>query len=101
MATLSKDESAVAPPDDLDGAKVIQWAWSGTEPFGYLPVDNDSRIEIYGLAVCQYEESPHVYRFSCDENWEVQQDAPYNSIEEALSELPDQYKLVAAKWLTK
>ena len=93
------------PPDELDGAKVIKWAWSGNEPFGLLPITgsekyNDS-IEIFGLAICQYNDSDNVYRFSCDKNWEVQQDSVFKSVEDALRHLPDQYKFVTAKWQTK
>ncbi len=98
--TKLRQEHIVEPPDKLDGAKVIKWAWSGKEPFGYVNVDDDTRIEIHGLAICQYEDSD-VYRFSCDENWDVQQDSPYDSIEQALKQLPNQYKLVTAKWMTK
>lgn len=81
------------PPKEIDGAKVLFWAWSAPVPFGKV-----SDIDIYGLAICQYENSEDVYRFSCDENWETQQDGLYNSIEEAIEELPEQYKNVEAKW---
>jgi hypothetical protein len=81
------------PPKEIDGAKVLFWAWSAPVSFGKV-----SDIEIYGLAICQYENSEDVYRFSCDENWETQQDGLYDSIEEAIEELPEQYKNVAAKW---
>ena len=41
------------PPDELDGARVIQWAWSGSDPFGYIDVvEPGQRIAIHGLAVC-------------------------------------------------
>jgi hypothetical protein len=99
MTTSSDNKNLVEPPEDLDGAKVIVWAWSGKEPFGYLPFDDGSPpIEIYGLAICQYEGSFDFYRFSCDNNWEVQQDSPHDSIEQAQKQLPDQYKLITAKW---
>ncbi len=88
------------PLKEIDGAKVLYWAWSGTNPFGFLKY-TDGRIayEIYGLAICQYEKTGEIYRFSCDENWETQQDAPYESIEEAIENLPDQYKNVSAQWI--
>jgi hypothetical protein len=68
----------LTPPDELDSAKVIKWEWSGNEPFGHLSLvgsdsANDS-IEILGLAICQYDASDSVYRFSCDKNREIQQD---------------------------
>jgi hypothetical protein len=41
------------PPDYLDGARVIKWAWSGREPFGYMAhIDGISREAIHGLAIC-------------------------------------------------
>ena len=93
----------IEPPDDLDGAKVIKWAWSGNKPFGLISiVDSDSEsIEIYGLAICQYSDSNGVYRCSCEKDWEVQQDGLYQSVEDAIGQLPDQYKLITAKWQTK
>jgi hypothetical protein len=91
----------VEPPDELDGAKVIKWAWSGNEPFGYINVDDGTRIEIFGLAICQYDDSSNVYRFSCDQNWTVQQDSSFDSIDKAQSQLPNQYELVKVKWVTK
>jgi hypothetical protein len=104
---VKEENQIVEPPDELDGAKVIRWAWSGTAPFGHLPIvggtDNEASdsIDIFGLAICQYEDSDNVYRFSCDKDWEVQQDGVYKSVDDALRQLPDQYKLVTAKWWTK
>jgi hypothetical protein len=87
------------PPEYIDKAKVIQWAWSGLQPFGIMSSEDGSeREEIYGLVICQYEGSTNIYRFSCDKNWETVQDGVYNDIEEAVRRLPDQYKNVAANW---
>lgn len=47
------------PPDQLDGAKVMKWAWSGDRPFGLV-----GEIEIYGLAICRYDDSAEVYRLA-------------------------------------
>jgi hypothetical protein len=105
---MKEENRIVEPPDDLEGAKVIKWAWSGAEPFGHLPIvvsdtsnDSSDSIEIFGLAICQYNDSDNVYRFSCDKDWEVQQDGVYESVEDAERQLPDQYKAVTAKWSTK
>jgi hypothetical protein len=84
------------PAGELDGAKVIKWAWSGDKPFGLV-----GEIEIYGLAICRYDGSDDVYRFSCDKDWEVQQDGLYNSIDEAIRQLPGMYKFVIATWTNK
>ncbi len=91
-----KNKITNEPADELDGAKVIKWAWSGDRPFGLV-----GEIEIYGLAICRYDGSADVYRFSCDKDWEVQQDGLYDSIDEAIGQLPNQYKLVSARWTNK
>ena len=84
----------------IDGAKVIAWAWSGEQPFGLLRASNGPiAIEIFGFAICQYAESPHFYRFSCDKAWETQQDDEYPSVAEAQRHLPPQYDRVTPHWL--
>lgn len=92
------------PPKEIDGAKVLEWAWSGSIPFGTLKYkggeeDGQVAFEIYGLAICQYQKTGEIYRFSCDENWETEQDAPYDSIQQAKDFLPDQYKNVPVNWI--
>mmetsp|Transcript_6947 Transcript_6947/g.10349 ORF Transcript_6947/g.10349 Transcript_6947/m.10349 type:complete len:95 (-) Transcript_6947:480-764(-) len=89
------------PPEEIDGAKVLEWAWSGIRPFGKI---RDTRgeadeTEIFGLAICQYDNSATIYRFSCDSNWQTQQDADYGSVEEAKDLLPEQYQKVEVRWL--
>jgi hypothetical protein len=96
------DTDIIEPPQDLDGAKVIMWAWSGHKPFGFVGNDDDSERDIiYGLAICSYGENEGIYRFSCDRNWEVVMDGYYDTIEQALGQLPDQYKNVEAIWQTR
>lgn len=64
------------PPAELDDAEVLQWAWSGNVPFGVLRFpDGDIAAEIFGLAICRYKNGK-IYRFSCDKNWNVEQDSP-------------------------
>ncbi len=88
------------PPKEIDGAKVLYWAWSGSIPFGFVGDPKDPMAsKIYGLAICKYENSDDVYRFSCDENWETQQDQVYNSVNRAIENLPAQYKNVKAGWI--
>jgi hypothetical protein len=87
------------PPEYIDSAKVIKWVWSVLQPFGIVSnEDGSEKEEIYGLAICIYEGSKDVYRFSCDKNWETVQDGVYENIEEAVKLLPDQYKNVEANW---
>lgn len=86
------------PPAKLDGAKVLCWAYSEDDPFGVVECDEDGVVAtIQGLAICQYGDDC-VYRFSCDLDWEVQQDGVYESIEEAKRLLPDQYKNIPVNW---
>ncbi|MEJ2425947.1 MAG: hypothetical protein P8101_16115 [Candidatus Thiodiazotropha sp.] len=89
------------PPKEIDGARVLEWAWSGDEPFGVVMYSGGSDVsaEIYGLAICQYSDSSVIYRFSCDKNWETEQDGDYSSINEAKSLLPEQYKNVPVQWV--
>ncbi len=87
------------PPENLDGAKVIEWAWSGAHPFGTVRYENGKiHSKIYGLAICMYPNSSSVYRFSCDYNWEVIQDNNYSCLEDAKETLPKQYCKVEVVW---
>lgn len=93
---MNNRHETISPPDYIDGAKVLQWAWSGHYPFGLVNLH-----EVYGLAICQYENSTTFYRFSCNKNWETLQDCPYDSIKEAVEQLPEQYCRVIANWQLK
>jgi hypothetical protein len=88
-----------APPKEIDGAKVLLWAWSGEKPFGVVfNTFGEVYAEIFGLAICQYKDSDKIYRFSCDAEWETEQDSDYSSVEEAKENLPDQYKNIEVHW---
>lgn len=86
------------PPAHIDGAHVLEWAWSDV-PFGEVR-DQQGGVAavIHGLAICQYEGDTSVYRFSCDAHWQCQQDQIYDSAGEAKAELPAQYCKVSAVW---
>lgn len=88
----------VPPPPRIDGARVLEWAWS-VDPFGEI-LDAEGRLAavVHGLALCRYDESSQIYRFSCDGNWDCQQDALYESIDEAKAHLPAQYRRVEPVW---
>ncbi len=89
-------------PEFIDCAKVIKWAWSGQKPFGYVGlIDDPKSEEVYGLAICQYEDNDCVYRFSCDKNWETVQDGLYDTIENTIEQLPEQYKNSKVNWQTR
>lgn len=86
------------PPAIIDGAQVIEYAWSDTS-FGTV-YDTDGNVAhvIHGLAICRYKDSNIIYRFSCDGNWETSQDADYTSIQEAKDQLPMQYRVAPIVW---
>ena len=86
------------PPIKIDNAIVLEWAWAGVKPFGLLSSsDNEITIEIFGFAICKYENSNIIYRFSCDKSWECKQDNDNESIEEA-KQLPRNYNIKNIKW---
>lgn len=86
------------PPKEIDGARVVEWAWSGTKPFGLVP--GTEPPEVFGLAIATYDDV-QFYRFSCDRNWETVQDDVYNSVAEAKEGLPEQYRNAEARWQTQ
>ncbi|MCC5944592.1 MAG: hypothetical protein JJT94_06625 [Bernardetiaceae bacterium] len=92
---------AIPPPTDLENAKVLEWAWAGDKPFGFVQfaAKDSAAIPIYGLALCQYENTKEVYRFSCDAHWQVIQDDCYESTEDAKKLLPEQYHEQAINWI--
>ena len=87
------------PPKQIDGANVLEWAWSGDKPFGIvMTTDGKVAAEIYGIAICKYENSDIIYRFSCDFDWETEQDSDYSSIEDAKKYIPAQYQNIEIQW---
>lgn len=85
------------PPKKLDGADVVKWAWSGNEPF-FTMEDAENVVEIYGLAICKYDDSDTFYRFVCNESWEVENDSSWNSITEACKAKSLQYDIDEISW---
>ena len=83
------------PPSEIDGARVVYWAYSQV-PFFVMP-DGGSGTPIHGLAVAVYP-SGSVYRFSCDRDWESQNDSEWDSIEAALQAASADYD-TAIQWL--
>ena len=88
----------MTPPDYIDGARVLAWAWSDL-PFGHVADETGAgAIAIHGLALCRYADDARVYRFSCDAHWECRQDTVHDSLLEAREQLPAQYRAVQACW---
>jgi len=86
------------PPARIDGALVLEWAWSDV-PFGEVRfTDGTLAAVIHGLSLCRYGNDSNIYRFSCKSAWETAQDFDHDSVEEAKRDLPDQYRNVPAIW---
>ena len=78
---------------------MLEWAWSGENPFGSIcDQSGEVAVEVFGLAICQYSDNNQIYRFSCDREWETEQDSVYNSVIEAKENIPSQYCEVTANW---
>jgi hypothetical protein len=97
LETAMTTASANAPPPTLDGARVLWWAWAGATPFGELQGEEGNDRWVYGFAVCRYE-SGSVYRFSCNKNWDVVQDADHDTEESAKANIPAQYDASRVQW---
>ncbi len=87
-----------APPNELDGARVLWLAWSGEEPFGELCDSEGQQQFVHGLAVCTYD-TGLFYRFSCDSEWQVVQDSFYDSEESAKNAIPENYDASRVNWV--
>ena len=91
----------MTPPHVVDGAKILDWVWSGDVPFGHILNREGAKIcAVHGLAICAYAGDPRIYRFSCDRNWNVEQDAFHDSAAEAKTEVAQLYPLSIAPWHT-
>jgi len=74
------------PPNPLDGAKVLMWAFSVQLPFYHIQSkESESHSPVFGLAVAQYPGDQSFYAFGCNFHWKVVQDSHFKSIEEAIS----------------
>ena len=87
------------PPEFLDGARVLEWAWSGDQPFGYMNDDTGLPVcAVHGQAICQYDGQHDFYRFTCDKNWDVVNDSPYDSVKEAKDGAEQMYRVSRSHW---
>jgi hypothetical protein len=86
------------PPPFLDGARVVYWAWWPDPFFVMRDPEGNAVAHVYGLAICRYDDSGAVYRFSCDQNWEVLNDSPYGTEEEARSAASGDYDVARIAW---
>lgn len=73
------------PPDELDGAEVILWAFHPQKPFFIMEYSDGTQYKpIHGFAICRYKGEQRYYKFSCDINWNVENDLDCGCIEEAV-----------------
>ncbi len=100
MTTLPKNE-IFEPPDELDGAKVILWAYNPIKPFFIMKyTDGTVYKPVHGFAICRYKGSEIFYKFSCDSDWNVANDLDAASIEEAV-EIAQTQSLEPITWTKK
>lgn len=82
------------PPYVIDGANVLCYCSlkGATVPTGEhrIVVDGQEILPAYA-AICKYDSSPTIYRFYCDENWNVLSDFDYSSVEEAIEAINAAY----------
>jgi len=76
----------------------LWWAWSGELPFGELPGAEGDDGLIFGFAVCRYDQSGALYRFTCNKHWQVVQDMDHGDEEEAKADIPGQYDASRVVW---
>jgi hypothetical protein len=90
------------PAPTLDNAEVLYWAWAGERPFGVLPdIDGADDSAVFGFAICRYAQSGEMYRFSCDQSWNVVQDSPCGPVDDPYRvPLPLQYDTRGIVWMS-
>lgn len=87
------------PTGTLDGASVLFWSWSEPDPFFVMPYSGrPGGVPIHGLAIARYPDSGAIYRFSCNRDWEVENDSFYSSAEEAMTQESVQYEIASVVW---
>ena len=80
------------PPSQIDGADVVLWAWSEPMPFFEMRLsDGGPALPIHGLAIYRYPGSGAICRFSCNSDWETENDSPWDTVEAAASGDSGQY----------
>jgi hypothetical protein len=62
--------------------------------------DGGSGTPIFGLAICRYKNSGAVYRFSCNSDWETENDSAWgDSIQQAIEGPSTQYDIRRVQWI--
>ena len=99
--TLFEYNTPLEPPGELDGAQVQLWAYDPLKPF-FIMEYSDGRPgkPIHGFAICQYKGEKKFYKFSCDSEWNVENDLDCDSVDEAMSAAQDM-TAEAITWIKK
>jgi hypothetical protein len=93
MTDLLKN-TRVEPPNELDGAEVLLWAYSPEKPFFIMRYTNGGEYcPIHGFAICRYKGADTFYKFSCDLNWNVLGDMDAANIKEGTDLAQNQTQL--------
>ena len=83
------------PPSRLDGAIVLYYCLldERVKPSGVhsIRLEDGSSFVPTRAAICQYEGDSNIYRFYCDDQWQVITDMSYASLEEAVAEIESGY----------
>ena len=83
--SLFKKRKTLEPPDELDGAEVLFWAFNSKKPFFIMECsDGTPHKPIHGFAICRYKGEKQYYKFSCDIDWNVENDSDHDSVEDAI-----------------
>lgn len=85
-------------PKTLDNAKVLFYTPKGK--YGKLFDPNGVEIvEFSYLAICKYENDNQYYLFMCNEQYEVETDSIWGSVEECMSIKIAGYKKAEVHWI--
>ena len=88
--TKPQNRDSLEPPNKLDGAEVIMWAFNPQKPFFVMKYSDGTPYKpIHGFAICQYKGENQFYKFSCDLEWNVENDSVSDAIEEAIKTAND------------
>jgi len=64
-------------------------------------VDGQLLEEIFGLAICNYENSNGFYLFYCDKNWETITDTFHDTVEDAKDQAEFEFSNTISTWTDK
>jgi hypothetical protein len=99
----SRRTSMVAPPPQLDGARVLRYAISQNGGFYHVGNEAQEKVPVAAMAICRYDRGVGgdvVYLFKCATDWDVMHDTDHASVDEAIECATQQAKLETPQWIT-